>query len=118
MTSTKILIVVLACLAVPVLAIGGVAAYYVVSGTPLMDEWQCSDGEAPYVYPEGGRACAPEGSSLPAGATWDPFGNRPFECHDRWGWVEVIPVEDDGENPTDCVRKGDRIPTGWRAVED
>ncbi|CAM3353961.1 hypothetical protein NODU109028_13190 [Nocardioides dubius] len=101
----------------PLLAIGGFAGWLMISGTPLIDEWQCSDGEAPYVYPEGGSACAKEGSQLPKGASWDPFGNRPLSCHDRWGWVEVEPVRPDPDDPrTDCVRKGEPIPEGWHAV--
>lgn len=105
-------------LASPLLLAGGYVGYLAVSGTPFLDEWQCSDGEAPYVYDEGGSACAKEGSPLPEGARWDPFGNRPMFCTDRWGWVEVEPVRPDPDDPrTDCVRKGDDIPDGWRRVD-
>lgn len=102
---------------IPVLLVGGFAHYLKVSGTPLIDEWACSDGEAPYVFPDGGSACAKVGSDLPEGATWDPLGNRPLSCHDRWGWTEVEPTEQDPDDPeTGCVRNGDPVPDGWRAV--
>ncbi len=113
-----VVLVVAGVVALPLLLVGGFAAYLWVSGTPLIDEWACSDGEAPYVYADGGSACAKVGSTLPDGASWDPFGNRPFACHDRWGWVEVEPVRRDSDDlRTDCVAKGEPIPDGWRAVD-
>ncbi|TWG91045.1 hypothetical protein L615_008400000040 [Nocardioides sp. J9] len=115
MRTRTIVLIVLAVLAVPVLLVGAVVGYFVVSGTPFWDEWQCSEGEAPYHFADGGTACAAEGSELPEGAQWDPLGNRPFECHDRWGWTEIerIGAEDEG---TDCLKEGRPVPDGWREV--
>jgi hypothetical protein len=101
--------------------VGVAVGWLRLTGTPLIDEWACGAGEAPYLYPEGGSACAAPGSPLPGGATWDPFGNRPLACHDRRGWTEVEPVAALPEpNPyaaTECVRRGEPIPSGWRPVE-
>jgi hypothetical protein len=116
MTRANVVILVSVLVGLPVLAVGGFVAWLLLSGTPVLDEWACSEGEAPYTYPEGGSACAREGSALPAGATWDPFGNRPLACHDRWGWTEVEPVTPDPDRGTDCVREGEPIPAGWRQV--
>src|SRR5690349_3780581 len=64
---------------------------FVYMGVPLYDEWHCSKGEAPVEFDggDGGRACFPEGAALPAGAAWDPLGNRPFTCHKRRGCTEI-----------------------------
>ncbi|WP_162602368.1 BCD family MFS transporter [Nocardioides daejeonensis] len=94
-------------------------AYLWLSGTPLIDEWQCVDGERPVLTPEGGSYCQDEDDSeLPPGHRWDPLGNRPFVCEDRWGWTEVRaddPHPDRRE--TDCLRKGDPMPQGWHRVD-
>ncbi|MEI5674038.1 MULTISPECIES: hypothetical protein [unclassified Nocardioides] len=89
----------------------GAHAVYVreIRGVPLIDEWQCSDGEVPVTYPEGGADCLREGAELPAGATLDPLGNRPFSCDQRWGWTVVVKGEDE-----DCLRDGRPLPEGWR----
>lgn len=116
MSTRRIVLIIAVIVALPVLGVGVVGGYLWVSGTPLIDEWECVDGEAPYVYPDGGSACAKEGSELPPGATWDPFGNRPFECHDRWGWTEVVRSDAAGDG-YDCVKKGEPIPAGWEPVE-
>lgn len=102
--------------ALPLLAIGGLIGYLTISGTPFPDEWQCSDGEAPYATPDGGRACAVVGSDLPPEAEWEPLGNRPLSCHDRWGWTEVERI-DAPEEGTDCAEEGRPLPDGWRPVD-
>ncbi len=104
-------------LAVPILAIGGYAGYLAVSGKPFLDEWQCSEGELPADNVDGGRACFPEGATLPRGWAWDPLGNRPLECSDRWGWTEVVKTGQDIAHGTDCLREGRPLPDGYEAVE-
>lgn len=92
------------------LAIGaGVTAVYAMN--PLADEWQCSQGEAP-----AGNSCYPEGSTLPPGVRWDPFGNRPmsYNC-DKDGWVQI---ERDDINGTDCIREGTAVPRGWHVADN
>jgi hypothetical protein len=80
-----------------------------VRGVPLLiDEWQCSEGEAPITYDEGGRDCEPVGAQLPRGARWDPLGNRPFSCANRWGWTVI-----DRGQEEDCLRDGLPMPAGW-----
>lgn len=112
---------VLALAVLPVLGIAGIVGYYMVSGTPFIDEWHCSEGEAPYFTEQGGSACAHEGSALPRGAKWDPFGNRPFICSSRWGWTEVVSIDRQHDAvaawSTDCVKDGDPIPDGWRTAD-
>ncbi len=81
---------------------------FVYLGTPLLDEWYCSKGEAPYQLDGGGSACSPEGNELPAGAAWDPLGNRPFSCDSRRGWTVIH--RGDLE---DCLRDGLEMPAGW-----
>lgn len=108
--------------AVPLVALAGGAAWLHFSGTPLMDEWVCADGEVPVTHREGGSSCIPEGADPGAGETLDPFGNRPLHCHERWGWTEVYPLAVDAADPvhvtTDCVRNGESIPEGWKAVPE
>jgi hypothetical protein len=100
---------VIAGVVTPVLVIVTLLLYqFVYLGKPLLDEWHCSKGEAPIEFHDGGRACLPVGSELPAGATWDPFGNRPFSCDSRRGWT-VIHRGDIKE----CLRNGLEAPTGW-----
>lgn len=114
----RLLTIVLAVLAVPVLLVAGYTGYLAVSGTPLIDEWHCARDEAPVDMAAGGRFCAEEGAQLEVGETWDPFGNRPLVCHERWGWTEVFEVEaqDTDEVVTDCVKKGRTAPDGWKPV--
>ena len=114
------LFVVVAAVCLPLLAIGGTVTYYVVSGKPFLDEWQCSQGEAPVDTGEGGSYCAPDGASLPAGDTWHPLGNRPLECTDRWGWEAVETIEVDPlttERESGCLKEGRDLPEGWRPVD-
>ena len=65
-----------------------------------------------------GVAAAPasaEGSELPAGYRWDPWGNRPLASNcSRDGWVPVVHPRH-GE---DCVREGTDLPEGWRRVTE
>ena len=87
---------------------------------PVGDEWQCVDGEAPAVTREGGSACFPEGSTLPAGYRWDPFGNRPLAGNcDKDGWMAIERTSTRaGEGAVeDCVREGTDLPSDWRPVE-
>ena len=94
---------------IPVLIVVGVSLYlFVYQGAPLWDEWYCSKGEAPVDFDDGGRACLSKGSTLPAGGTWDPLGNRPFSCEGRRGWTVI---HRDGAE--DCLRDGLAMPEGW-----
>ncbi|NPC95926.1 hypothetical protein [Nocardioides sp. zg-DK7169] len=101
-----------------VLAVGGFAAYLAISGTPLIDEWQCGDGEAPVLRDDGpGSFCEEEGSELPAGTHWDPLGNRPLTCEDRWGWVQVVPSGAASDADPDCFPDDRELPTGWQLAD-
>jgi hypothetical protein len=102
-------------LAAVVLVTGGVVVLLDVKHHPwkLYDEWECSRGEAPYFNKHGGEACAPEGSRLPAGARWDPLGNRPFDCTDRDGWVLIEGTNHYGSWQAVCHPAGRPIPHGW-----
>ena len=127
---TRVPVLLAALVGVPVLLLGGFLAYLQVSGTPLLDEWTCGDGEAPVLTAEGGSYCEEQGATLPEGDEWDPFGNRPAECHDRWGFTEVQREEQPDTAPaqaakpdatqahpeTDCVAEGDTVPDGWTPV--
>ncbi len=77
-------------------------------GVPLIDEWQCSSGEAPIDFPGGGKACLPAGAPLPAGASLNPLGNGPLSCGGRRGWTEVKRGVETG-----CLRDGRAVPEGW-----
>jgi hypothetical protein len=79
-----------------------------LSGVPVVDEWRCSMGEAPAEFRGGGSDCFVDGSTLPAGATWDPLGNRPYSCDGRRGWT-VIHRGQEG----DCLRDSRKLPAGW-----
>lgn len=99
----------LAALVAGVLVAGGLVTYrLVLSGVPVIDEWQCSKGEAPATNDGGGRDCFPEGAVLPAGMVWDPLGNRPFSCDGRRGWTVIYRGQE-----TDCLRDGIELPDGW-----
>lgn len=107
---TRNLIVASILAAVVLTVVAGWAGYVrFVRGVPLIDEWQCSDGEVPVSYADGGSVCIAEGADPPAGATLDPLGNRPLSCDDRWGWRVVTNGEDE-----DCLRDGRAVPVGWR----
>ncbi len=94
---------------VPVLVIASFLLYrFVYLGVPLLDEWQCSKGEAPINFEGGGSACLAEGEELPDGAAWDPLGNRPFFCDGRRGWTLIHRGE-----IADCLRDGLTMPDGW-----
>lgn len=94
---------------VPVLiAVGLFLYWFVYMGAPLWDEWHCSKGDAPVEFGDGGTGCMSQGRSLPAGARWDPLGNRPFSCEGRRGWTVIH--RDDAE---DCLRDGLEMPEGW-----
>lgn len=114
-------IVVGLAITLPVLAVAGFAGWLKLSGTPLIDEWFCSEGEVPTLVEGGGSRCVTPSTPLDADERLDPFGNRPFQCHDRWGWTEVYlenpPVPHDGW-ATDCVREGTTPPEGWVPVPD
>ena len=88
---------------------------------PMGDEWVCSDGEAPAGAHGAYNICYAEGSTLPPGVSWDPFGNRPmpYNC-DKDGWVKVerpMPGRR-GETEEDCVREGTELPAEWHVVDD
>jgi hypothetical protein len=82
--------------------------HFIYMGVPLIDEWHCSKGDAPVEFQDGGRICLAEGSALPAGATWDPLGNRPYSCDGRRGWTVIHRGPAD-----DCLRDGLELPEGW-----
>jgi hypothetical protein len=93
----------------PVLiAVGFLVYQFVYIGAPLWDEWRCSKGEAPVEFHDGGTGCMSKGRNLPAGASWDPLGNRPFSCDGRRGWAVIHRGDDE-----DCLRDGLRMPDGW-----
>ncbi|WP_232676858.1 hypothetical protein [Nocardioides sp. R-C-SC26] len=96
----------------------GVAAGFLASAAmrgelTFYDEWVCSRDEAPATTSDGGYFCAPLTASLPAGATWDPLGNRPYDCSGRDGWV-VIERRQSGE--IECFRDYTPLPPGWQLV--
>jgi hypothetical protein len=95
-------------------AAGVLAACGVVN--PVSDEWVCSEGKAP-----AGNDCYREGSTLPPGVAWHPFGNRPlpYNC-DKDGWVLIErPVTRRGvsDEVQDCVREGTELPGRWHTVQ-
>lgn len=120
---TALVVVLVTVVGLPLLALGGYAAWLTVSGTPLIDEWQCAEGEAPVETEGGGSYCEAEGATLPEGDTWHPLGNRPYECTDRWGWVAVYTTWEP-ESPHDpgyevgCLREGSTPPPGWTYAPD
>lgn len=65
------------------------------------DEWYCSEGEVPVNTATGATFCAPEGYELVNGETFDPLGNRPFDCDNRRGWV-VVDNRTEAEPQADC----------------
>ena len=94
---------------IPVLIVVSLCLYlFVYQGAPLWDEWHCSKGEAPVDLDDGGSACLSKGSTLPAGGTWDPFGNRPFSCEGR---RDRTVIHRDGDE--DWLRNGLAMPEGW-----
>lgn len=120
---TALVVVLVTVVVLPLLALGGYAAWLALSGTPLIDEWACEEGSAPVDVPGGGSYCEVEGATLPEGETWQPLGRRPYECTDRWGWDRVYTTWDP-EGPEDpgyevgCLREGSTPPPGWTYVPD
>jgi hypothetical protein len=123
LSTRSIVLVVLGLAVAAVVATAGVVA--ATGGFERLlstDEWVCSDGEAPYAYAEGGRGCAKEGSELPEGATWEPYGNRPMahSCHlhdDDF----VLAHKKEGRDGEDCLpRDGDWDSWGkeWERVPE
>ena len=96
--------------------IGG-GLYALVHTGGVIDEWHCSDGEAPADNAGGGSDCFAEDAALPAGWEWDPFGNRPYGCTDRWWWTEIERTLR-GERVTECIRDDAPVPEGWSVVAD
>lgn len=92
------------------LVLGG-QALVVMAVNPVGDEWQCGQGYAPADHVSGGSACFAEGSQLPHGYAWHPWGNRPmsYNC-DKDGWVEIARGND---YEFDCVREGTDLPKNW-----
>ena len=85
---------------------------------PMGDEWVCSDGETPAGTDGFYNQCFADDATLPAGYTWDPFGNRPmpYNC-DKDGWVPIERTVEDGDVDQDCVREGTDLPGRWQLVE-
>ncbi|MBS45446.1 MAG: hypothetical protein CMH83_20200 [Nocardioides sp.] len=98
-------------------AVGAVQAtrYY---GGGFYDEWYCVQGEAPATSARGGSTCYPEGEALPKGWTFDPLGNRPFDCGWRHGWQPVERLDADAGEGSDCARTDEPLPPGYVAIED
>lgn len=89
---------------------------------PMGDEWVCSDGEAPAGANGFYNDCYVEGSTLPPGIEWDPFGNRPmpYNC-DKDGWVQIertVTRRGVSETEQDCVREGTELPDAWHPVQE
>lgn len=112
-----------ALIGLTVAVVGGYAGYLKLSGTPLIDEWSCMEGQAPVTMPAGGSYCETEGATLPEGDTWHPLGNRPHQCEDRWGWDRAYTTwaTDDPEDPgyeIGCVRDDADLPADWKLVPE
>jgi hypothetical protein len=107
------------CGACALLVVAGVGLIYGLN--PMGDEWVCSEGEAPAGAGGAGGACYVEGSTLPAGVEWEPFGNRPmpYNC-DKDGWVLIERTVRIGlpDLERDCVREGTDLPGRWHIVRD
>lgn len=95
-----------------VLLAAGLGVRTFVAGVPLLDEWACAKGEAPVIIGGTGSACAEEGATLADDEEWNPLGNHPLECKDRWGWT---PVSSNDGNHSGCLAKGEDMPEGWSA---
>jgi hypothetical protein len=113
-------------LVVAMAALVGVGYGFLYAVNPMGDEWVCSDGETPAgKVGRSGEAkhynhCFEDGSTLPRGYEWDPFGNRPMPSNcDKDGWVQIErPVPGHrGATEEDCVRTGTELPEPWRVVE-
>jgi hypothetical protein len=90
------------------------------SFNPMGDEWVCSDGEAPAGADGFYNDCYDEGSTLPPGLAWDPFGNRPmpYNC-DKDGWVLIertVTRRGVLDDEQDCVREGTDLPGRWQVA--
>ena len=104
----KTAVIASAVLASTLIVVGLALYWFVYLGVPVWDEWYCRKGEAPVNFVGGGNGCSSKGSTLPAGANWDPLGNRPFACQHRRGWTVIYRNGD-----TDCLRIGRAMPEGW-----
>ena len=97
-----------------VVGLGLVALY---AFNPMGNEWVCSDGEAPAGADGFYNACYVEGSTLPPGVTWDPFGNRPMSSNcDQDGWLLVertVNRRGASDVEQDCVREGTDLSGQW-----
>lgn len=103
-----------------VLGVTGVLAFLTL-GPPVIDEWACSQGEAPVITRDGGSYCAPEGADLPRGDRFDPLGNRPFDCSPMLDWFrDTRPgfqrVEEIATGDLECMSDDRPIPEGYRAA--
>ena len=104
------------------LAVGAFFLLVAFLGDDLVDEWHCSDGEAPAGEAPFYNHCFREGADLPAGYTWDPYGNRPmsYNC-DKSGWKKVTRPPTDPQSASredDCLREDTPLPAGWSLRED
>lgn len=89
---------------------------------PMGDEWICSDGETPAGKPGNYNQCFVDGSTLPRGYEWDPWGNRPmsYNC-DKSGWVHIERIPKGGvpaDVEEDCVKEGTELPGRWHLVDE
>lgn len=102
--------------------VAGAAVGILTAFNPMGDEWVCSDGEAPAGSDGFYNRCFPEGSTLPAGVTWDPFGNRPMPSNcDKDSWMPIerpVSTAAGSDIERDCVRKGTDLPGAWRLAQE
>ena len=116
MKTSRVVAVSVVSLLFVAVAIAGLAFVALWMFNPLGDEWQCSEGEAPVEYADGGSNCVAVDGTLPEGGTWHPLGNRPmsYNCGND-GWA---PVEDlrGPEVLDDCISIYQPVPEGFRLV--
>ena len=109
-----------------VAVVAAIPGYLMVSGTPIIDEWQCDRS----IVKAGDPCAVQDNLPVPANAASDPYAlNRPWNCTVRWGWVELEPTRDDlvpadkqpeipGEKALVCWPSGKAVPSGFTVVSE